>query len=159
MAWAVRWLWKGQSQRIDLPTDWLTTQLLYVTASHSWCSSLGSSLFAILASLGAMLNRGGESHVTEAWELPSPATQLLEGRAGSGPGAYLGLFRSQSDPKAEMGFHMCVAILPSGNGKAPQIEVEELVQKPVQPKTPSASSHEPLVRISCSGLKPIFRYS
>lgn len=106
-----------------------------------------------------MLKRGGKSHATEAWELPSPATQRLEGRAESGPGAYLGLFRSPRDPKAEMGFHMCVAVLPSGNGNAPQIEVEEEVQKPVQPKTPSASSHEALVRIPCSGLKHVFRYS
>lgn len=69
--------------------------------------------------------REGLSHATEAWRLPSllrdpasPEEELAgsdkhsEGQEVEGA-AYVGLYRApQSDPEADMGFHVCVAIIP-----------------------------------------------
>lgn len=71
-------------------------------------------------SLQATTERQGRSHSTEAWQLPPPANRrdggVTGGEGGSyqnAGGAYLGLFRPPGDAKAAMGFHMCVAVIPS----------------------------------------------
>ena len=71
----------------------------------------------------ATTNRQGRSHSTEAWQLPPPAFRregdVTGGEGGSdrnpGGGAYLGLFRPPGGAKDAMGFHMCVAVIPSGD--------------------------------------------
>lgn len=75
-------------------------------------------------SLLATTERQGRSHSTEAWQLPSPTLGRNEDATGgdggsyqnAGGGAYLGLFRPPGDAKAAMGFHMCVAVIPSSDG-------------------------------------------
>lgn len=66
-------------------------------------------------------NRQGSSHYTEAWQLPPPAAlqtgQESQERTHLAAGAYVGVFRPPGGPEAEMGFHMCVAVFPSGNGE------------------------------------------
>lgn len=82
-------------------------------------------------SLLATPKRDGKSHFTEAWQLPPPRVQ--QGRAGGDTtgegmggsdnssvgrgGAYVGLFRPPGGKKSEMGFHMCVAVIPLGAGE------------------------------------------
>eukprot|EP00903_Cladosiphon_okamuranus_P014186 g13181.t3 len=79
----------------------------------------------------AMPKREGNSHFTEAWQIPAPrawqehagSDTSAEGMDGSEDhtrgreGAYVGLFRPPGGEKSEMGFHMCVAVIPLRGGE------------------------------------------
>ncbi|CAN0554072.1 unnamed protein product, partial [Ectocarpus sp. 12 AP-2014] len=81
--------------------------------------------------------RQGKSHFTEGGRLPPPPPQRdqrNENRgaggdtAGWGAGAYVGLYRpsGRNGEKAEMGFHVCVAVFPSV-GEGSGVVAEEYV--------------------------------
>lgn len=92
-------------------------------------------------SLSVTPKREGDalSHVTEAWQLPLPQARQRDNAAaaaadhpgegkdswdhlasgGGAGGAYVGLFRPPGGggKVSEMGFHMCVAVVPLGEGE------------------------------------------
>lgn len=72
------------------------------------------------------------SHSSEAWELPPPAFGGEGSNNKNGAaGAYLGLFRPPGNAGAEMGFHMCVAVIPSGEeARLGDIVTEEVLDAP-----------------------------
>lgn len=76
--------------------------------------------------------RQGISHQTEAWELPQRTVASRKGDehqqeqdtpTALGGGGYVGLFRP---PGAEMGFHMCTALIPTrSDGDGEEVGSEE----------------------------------
>lgn len=89
-----------------------------------------------LPSLRAMSNRKKNSHSSEAWELPPPAVGGEGSNDKNGAaGAYLGLFRPPGNADAEMGFHMCVAVIPSGEeARSGDMVTEEVLGVPGSPR-------------------------
>ncbi|CAN0237434.1 unnamed protein product, partial [Ascophyllum nodosum] len=124
--------WTSTPRRHEHHREAFASYVDGVLAMRLTCREEGSGQGCL--SLDARLQRAGKSYATEAWELPPLASTRSQDRAPSGRGAYLGLFRPTSESGAEMGFHVCVAILPRGAGETPAIKVEEFVQEPVQPK-------------------------
>lgn len=102
----------------------------------------------------AMPKREGESHFTEAWQLPPPQARQehaggdtsAEGVGGSehstrgGEGAYVGLFRPSGGKKSEMGFHVCVAVIPlragDGAGAIPEEYLDQRSRQRHYPEGP-----------------------
>ncbi|CAM9596851.1 unnamed protein product, partial [Hapterophycus canaliculatus] len=93
-----------------------------------------------------------QSHVTEAWQLPPPRSRQRDDAAADSPdggndtgdypasggrvgGAYVGLFRPPegSGKTSEMGFHMCVAVIPLDEAEGPGAVAEEYID----PHSPS----------------------
>lgn len=102
----------------------------------------------LATSLSVTPKREGDSwsHATEAWKLPPPrarqqddadADRPEEGShsrdhpasGGRGGGAYVGLFRppGRSGKTSEMGFHVCVAIIPLDEGEGSGAVAEEFM--------------------------------
>lgn len=87
------------------------------------------------SSLRVAPKREGDSHFSEAWRLPSLDARKTDtvdgGDWNGGNGGYVGLFRPPGGAKDEMGFHMCVAVIPSGAaGGGTGVVVEEMVERP-----------------------------
>lgn len=84
------------------------------------------------ASLRLTPKRRGNSHSTEAWQLP-PQTDKQEPHGKNLPdkledrtGAYVGAFRPPGGSEAELGFHVCVAVFPQGgSGEVGGVLAEE----------------------------------
>ncbi|CAM9315795.1 unnamed protein product [Scytosiphon promiscuus] len=107
-------------------------------------------------------NREGDSrsHLTEAWQLPPPRARRRDDAAADGPdegkvgeghlapggsagGAYVGLFRPPggSGKTPEMGFHMCVAVIPMDEGGGAGAVAEEYMDErsPSQGRRPGGA--------------------
>ena len=110
-------------------------------------------------SLQAKAERQGRSHSTEAWQLPPPANRRDGGVTGgegesyqnAGGGAYLGLFRPPGDVKAAMGFHMCVAVIPSSEEGGAGVVAETLFgAKPPPDQEPGNRHANKVCPVTCS---------
>lgn len=84
-------------------------------------------------SLRVTPERKGSSHRTEAWQLPAPARppeadgdESHQSDQAGGGGGYVGIFRPPGGADADMGFHMCVAVLPSGGSGGSGVVAEKL---------------------------------
>lgn len=94
-------------------------------------------------SLLATPKREESSYFTEAWQLPPPRARqehATGGTAGDGMGgsdhstrgsggAYVGLFRPPGGKKSNMGFHVCVAVIPLNAGEGAGAVSEEFSEQ------------------------------
>lgn len=120
----------------SLPTRIFTRTVIAPGGNHTITNSQTNSFLATP-------KREETSHFTEAWQLPPPRARQESATGGGtagdgmggadhslrgGGGAYVGLFRPPGGKKSDMGFHMCVAIIPLRAGEGAGAVSEEFLE-------------------------------
>lgn len=124
----------------SLPTRIFTRTVIAPGGNHTITNSQTNSFLATP-------KREETSHFTEAWQLPPPRARQESATGGGtagdgmggadhslrgGGGAYVGLFRPPGGKKSDMGFHMCVAVIPLRAGEGAGAVSEEFLEQQSQ---------------------------